>query len=320
MSSPFAKHVLICTQEKPDGVPCCARMGGKTLLDAFRAEVGKQGLVDQVLVTGCGCLGLCERGPNAVVYPEGRWYTEVGPEEVPRIVKAHLAENAPLTDRKDPDAGTIRSEVAAHRAKVQQILAARAKAGVLPDGLNAMLRGFQTSRAVLTAVELDLFTAVGDGASAVDVAARLETAPRATESLLNALTALGLLEKQDGRFRNGDWAASFLCAGAVHDSRAALMHSVHLWPRWSTLTECVRQGTAVSFEEMVERDEDWTDAFIAAMHTNATARARPVVAVLDLGGSRCSTSGAARAPTQWPSRAPARSSRSPSSTCRRSRR
>jgi hypothetical protein len=155
---------------------------------------------------------------------------------------------------------------------------------VLPDEHNAMLRGFQTSRAVLTAVELDLFTAVGDGASAAEVAARLKTAPRATESLLNALTALGLLEKQDGRFRNGDWAARFLCAGAVHDSRAALMHSVHLWPRWSTLTDCVRRGTAVSFEEMAERNEDWTDAFIAAMHKNATARARPVVAALDLEG------------------------------------
>lgn len=284
MSSPFAKHVLICTQEKPDGVPCCANMGGKKLLDAFRAEVAKQDLAERVLVTGCGCLGLCERGPNAVVYPEGRWYTEVGSEEAPRIVKEHLAGNGPLTGRADPDAGTIRSEVATHRAKLQQILAARAKAGVLPDELNALLRGFQPSRAVLTAVELDLFTAVGDGASGAEVAARLKTALRATEALLNALVALGLLEKQDGRFRNGDWAATFLCAGAAHDSRAALMHTVHLWPRWSTLTACVREGTAVAVEEMAERGREWTEAFIAAMHKYATARAQPVVSSLDLTG------------------------------------
>jgi (2Fe-2S) ferredoxin/SAM-dependent methyltransferase len=286
MPSPFARHVLVCTQDKPEGVPCCARKGGPRLLEALRAEVEGQGLVDDVLVTSCGCLGLCDRGPNVVVYPEGRWYTEARPEEAQRIAKEHLAAGEPVSGREDPDDDTIRREVAAHRAHVQQILAARAKAGVLPDELNALLRGFQPSRAVLTAVELDLFSAVADGASADEVASRRQTHPRATEALLNALVALGLLEKQDGRFRNGEWAALYLREGAPHDSRAALMHSVHLWPRWSTLTECVREGTAVAFDEMAARGQDWTEAFIAAMHKSATARARPVVSALDLGGVR----------------------------------
>jgi (2Fe-2S) ferredoxin/predicted O-methyltransferase YrrM len=286
MSSPFARHVLVCTQDKPDGVPCCARKGGPQLLEALRAEVQGQGLADDVLVTGCGCLGLCERGPNVVVYPEGRWYTEVGPEEAQRIAREHLAAGEPLGGRGDPDDDTIRREVAAHRARVRQILAARAKAGVLPDELNALLRGFQPSRAALTAVELDLFSAVADGASADEVASRRQTHPRATEALLNALVALGLLEKQDGRFRNGEWASLYLRAEAPHDSRAALMHSVHLWPRWSTLTECVREGPAVAFNEMAARGQDWTEAFIAAMHKNATARAQPVVSALDLEGVR----------------------------------
>jgi len=286
MPSPFVRHVLVCTQDKPDGVPCCARKGGPGLLDALRAEVAKRDLADDVLVTGCGCMGLCDRGPNAIVYPEGRWYTEVRPDEAHRIAEEHLSGGAPLTGRGDPDDDTIRREVAAHRAKVRQALAARAKAGVLPDELNALVRGFQPSRVVLTAVEIDLFSAVGDGASAAEVASRLQTHPRATEALLNALVALGLLEKQDERFGNGDWAALYLCAGAAHDSRAALMHSVHLWPRWSTLTECVRKGTAVAFDEMAGRSQDWTEAFIAAMHKGATARAQPVVAALELEGVR----------------------------------
>jgi predicted O-methyltransferase YrrM len=167
---------------------------------------------------------------------------------------------------------------------VRQVLAARAKAGVLPDGLSGLLRGFQPSRAVLTAVELDLFSAVAEGASAGQVAARRQTDPRATEALLNALVALGLLEKREERFRNGDQAGTFLCAGSPHDSRAALMHTVHLWPRWSTLTEAVRKGTAVAFEEMAGRGEEWTEAFIAAMHKNAAARAPVVVSALDLDG------------------------------------
>ena len=42
--------------------------------------------MDRTLVTGCGCLGLCERGPNVVIYPEGRWYTSVQPDEAEAIV------------------------------------------------------------------------------------------------------------------------------------------------------------------------------------------------------------------------------------------
>jgi hypothetical protein len=37
---------------------------------------------------------------------------------------------------------------------------AREAAGVLPNDLNERIRGFQESRAVLTALELDLFTTV----------------------------------------------------------------------------------------------------------------------------------------------------------------
>jgi DNA-binding CsgD family transcriptional regulator len=55
------------------------------------------------------------------------------------------------------------------------------------DELVERARAFQQSRALLTALELDLFTAVGDGATAEQVAARLETDPRATAMLLNAL-------------------------------------------------------------------------------------------------------------------------------------
>lgn len=165
--------------------------------------------------------------------------------------------------------------------------------GALPDDFQKTLRGFQESRVLLTAIDLDLFTAIGAGADAGRVAAAMRTDPRATEALLNALVAMELLEKRDGIFFNGPVAARFLVAGAPHDSRAALRHTVNLWTRWSTLTDCVRAGTAVAFEEMTEAAPEWTDAFIAAMHKNAAARAPLVVRaagvegvrrVLDLGG------------------------------------
>jgi hypothetical protein len=45
------------------------------------------------------------------------------------------------------------------------------------------VRAFQESRALLTGIELGLFSAVGQGATAAAVASRLQTDERATEML-----------------------------------------------------------------------------------------------------------------------------------------
>jgi 2-polyprenyl-3-methyl-5-hydroxy-6-metoxy-1,4-benzoquinol methylase len=111
--------------------------------------------------------------------------------------------------------------------------------------------------------------------------------------LLNALVAMGWLAKQDAVFRNSPSSARYFVAGSADDSRAATLHLVHLWRTWSTLTECLRAGTSVLRQETVDRGEEWTRAFIAAMHRNARARAPLVVRavgtervtrMLDVGG------------------------------------
>jgi precorrin-6B methylase 2 len=153
----------------------------------------------------------------------------------------------------------------------------------LPDDFMQMLRAWQESRVVLTAIELDLFTAVGEGATAADVARRLGADPRGTGALLHALVALGLLAKTDERFRCGPIAARHLRAGAPHDWRSAVLHTAVLWHRWSSLTECVRTGQPAP---RVPGGPSDTEAFIAAMHHNATSRAAQVVAALDLTGVR----------------------------------
>jgi precorrin-6B methylase 2 len=111
--------------------------------------------------------------------------------------------------------------------------------------------------------------------------------------LLNALTAMKLLSKEDNTFFNTPVSSRFLVAGGKDDSRAAIMHSVGLWARWSTLTDCVRAGTAVAHVEMAQRGEQWTEAFIAAMDRNARERAPHVLRavaggrierMLDVGG------------------------------------
>lgn len=158
------------------------------------------------------------------------------------------------------------------------------------EDVQQAIRGFQESRILLTALELDLFTAIGPGAVASEVARRVSADARATEMLLNALVALELLRKEGERYLNTELAVQHFVAGAPQEARMALLHQSRLWRAWSTLTDAVKAGTAVGARE---DDTHGREAFIAAMHRNAQERAPLVIHavgafsvknMLDLGG------------------------------------
>ncbi len=279
-------HVFLCDQQKPEGMPCCSARGSAAVIDAMRAQIARQGLMDQVQITVCGSLGLCERGPNIVVYPEGVWYSGVQAGDVAEIVESHFAHGRIVERLVNTDAAAVRAEIATNRNRMLNALREKDAAGVIPDPLMQTIRGFQESRVILTAIELDVFTAVGARTAAADVAKHCGTDPRATEMLLNALTAMGLLTKRDGLFENTPTSARYFAADGKNDARAALGHTAHLWLTWSKLTESVRAGTAVRHQELPDRGDDWTEAFIAAMHRGATERAGAVMAAAGVSGIR----------------------------------
>ena len=156
----------------------------------------------------------------------------------------------------------------------------------LPDDLNRMVRGYQESRILLSALELDVFTAVREGATAAAVARRCGTERRATELLLNALVALGVLRLSGEGYVNSPAAAQFFVADAPDDARIALRHNLSLWSTWSSLTDAVREGHTALRAEMRDRNDDWTVPFIAAMHRGATTRAPRVVEAVGAAGVR----------------------------------
>lgn len=290
---PFRYHVFICDQKKPEGIPCCAASGSAATIGALRKEVGARGLVDEVQITLCCSLGLCERGPNLVVYPEGVWYSGVRPEDVAEIVESHFIQGRVVERLVNREPASLRAEIQSNRAKMVAAQRAKDAAGTLPDDLNQMLRAYMESRAMLTALELDIFTVVGAGSTAEEAARKVSTHPRATEMLLNALAGMGLLVKQRGVFRNTPATARYFAEDSKDNARPSLLHIANIWHRWSTLTECVRAGTAVSRREGAGPSDGWTENFIAAMHRNAQERAPLVVnaigtegveRLLDVGG------------------------------------
>ena len=290
---PFRYHVFVCDQQKPEGVPCCAARGSTKTIEALRREIAARDLINDVQVTTCGSLGLCERGPNIVVYPEGVWYSAVTPDDVAEIVESHFRLGRVVERLVNRDAGALQAEIKSNRAKMLAALRAKEEAGIPPDDIMQRMRAYQESRVILTGVELDIFTAVGQGARSDEVAKNIGADPRATDMLMNALVATGMLTKEGGLFRNTPVAARFYAEGSPNDARAAAMHTVNLWPRWSALTDCVRAGTSVTYSESADRPEDWTRPFIAAMHRNAIDRAPLILQavgteglkrMLDVGG------------------------------------
>ena len=285
---PFRYHVFACDQRKPDGAPCCSARGSQAVIEALRREVAARDLAGAVAVTSCGSLGLCENGPNLVVYPEGVWYSHVSPADVPEIVSEHFQRGRPVERLARKDEAALRLEIGENRGKALAMLRAREAAGVVPDDLADAIRGYMPSRVLLSAIELDLFTAVArsDAPTSDALAAALGTDARATRVLLDALVALGVLSKRGAAYANAPVAVRYLVEGARDDARAPLRHNVSLWSTWSTLTEVVRTGRPVAHREMHQRGDAWTTPFIAAMHRNAALRAPLLVQAVGAEGAR----------------------------------
>ncbi|MDY7030354.1 MAG: methyltransferase [Thermodesulfobacteriota bacterium] len=155
---------------------------------------------------------------------------------------------------------------------------------VSPDQIMELAICFQRSRILLTAFQLEIFTILGQGnKSSEEVATSMGTDIRATDRLLNALCSMGLMEKKDDHFSNTPITSRFLVKSGPN-YMGGLMHMVHLWDTWSTLTQAVKKGKSVFSGHIKEKDESWLSAFISAMHERASRHAPHVASLLDLSG------------------------------------
>jgi len=281
---PFRLHLFVCTQQKPEGIPSCPARGSVAVLGALDREIQVRGLNHDVQLTTCGCMGLCDEGPVMVVYPAGVWYRRVQPSDISDIVSTHLGNGKPVNRLVWNDAPAMKAMSVEHGEKFRDAMAARDKAGMLPDRLDQMIRGYMPSRCILTALELDIFTAVGDGANAEQIGARIHANARAVAMLLDALVALGLLSKSGDDYKNTVESARFLVQGSKDNHRNGLLHTANIWHRWSTLTDAVRTGTRIPVD--YDDTPEWTRNFIAGMQRNAKARAPLVVKALGTAGVR----------------------------------
>mgnify|MGYP000861814127 CR=1 FL=1 len=85
-------HVLVC------GGTGCHSSDGDKIRELLEKKVREKALEDNIKIVLSGCFGLCEAGPNIVIYPEGIFYSHVKLEDVDEIVEKHFIEGQ-IVDR-----------------------------------------------------------------------------------------------------------------------------------------------------------------------------------------------------------------------------
>jgi (2Fe-2S) ferredoxin len=97
------------------------------VLQALEREVLAKGLDDEVQITTCGCMGLCDDRPVIIVYPEGVWYHKVQEQDAGEIVASHLANGRAVSRLLWTDLSAMKSQAIEHRNKYRESLKQRAQ-------------------------------------------------------------------------------------------------------------------------------------------------------------------------------------------------
>jgi SAM-dependent methyltransferase len=155
-----------------------------------------------------------------------------------------------------------------------------------PGTLLALSGSYWQTCALHSGVALDLFTELARGPrEAADIAAAKGLDADATARLLDALAALGLVEKSGQRYVNTPAADQYLAASSPDYLGYMIRHHHQLMPGWSRLADAVASGTPVR-ERRSSADPASREAFLMGMYNNSRLIAPRIVPAVDLSGCR----------------------------------
>lgn len=87
MSEPnYKAHLFVCTNRRDNG-RCCASKGSQELRDRVK-KAAKERWGKTVRVNSAGCLGQCDEGIAAVVYPQGKWLLNLKGDDDQKLIDA----------------------------------------------------------------------------------------------------------------------------------------------------------------------------------------------------------------------------------------
>ncbi|OQA11342.1 MAG: NADP-reducing hydrogenase subunit HndC [Firmicutes bacterium ADurb.Bin373] len=77
-------HIMMC------GGAGCISSKCLEVVDAMKEALSKNGIADQVQIILTGCMGPCDMGPVAIIYPDATFYRRLKPKDAGAIVEEHI--------------------------------------------------------------------------------------------------------------------------------------------------------------------------------------------------------------------------------------
>ena len=94
MNNDIKIHIFCCVNQRPSDNPkkSCGNQNSLALVDELKQTLKENGLFN-VKVTKCLCLGKCNEGPAAIIYPEGKFIHYSNNKDIKQIVEYCLGKN-----------------------------------------------------------------------------------------------------------------------------------------------------------------------------------------------------------------------------------
>ncbi|MBI1858587.1 MAG: (2Fe-2S) ferredoxin domain-containing protein [Candidatus Melainabacteria bacterium] len=89
---PYKKHVLVCMNET------CKMQGSGKIYEKLKARIKELNLKQDYRPTQAICLGICGKGPNIAIWPEGTLYCGFTEDKIEDLIQKHLLRDEVLNE------------------------------------------------------------------------------------------------------------------------------------------------------------------------------------------------------------------------------
>jgi SAM-dependent methyltransferase len=157
---------------------------------------------------------------------------------------------------------------------------------ISPDPIMRVALGFMAAKHLFVASEIGAFETLAGGPASLDELAAATGIPRRTLRIsADAMVSLGLLQREDGCYRNSAAAAAFLAGVPGPDLRPMLRFWDKVsYPLWMGLEDAVRKGEGQrQFSRFTEEQQQ---IFSAGVESFSAPAAAALATSYDFGGHR----------------------------------